>query len=198
MIYYFEFYRFQILYNALTHTFQSHRVLRYLVRTLTVATRYEEAGKALKLYVELFSKARETNAKQIAKEMKHLRKRAGLVVEVDTEKKFSSSLGRGENVTEVEDDDDEEEEYDIDSDREFIEIGAFGVRLLCRYLDNPRDAVNLAEKMKDVLSESDSREVRGKVESSLGIALGCLAKKGEKLTPNPLHSLLSTLICSLL
>ncbi|GAA5969963.1 hypothetical protein JCM3765_002325 [Sporobolomyces pararoseus] len=167
----------ETLYNALTHTFQSHRLLRYLVRALTIAIRYVEAGKALKLYLELFEKARETDAKRVAEEMKRLRKRAGVDPGTPRNEKLEENLELNLERNE------EEEEHDIDSDREFIEIGTFGVRLLCRYLEKPKEALKIAERMKKIRDDGreaglkEDVEVRGKVEMSLGLALSSLANK---------------------
>ncbi|GAA5915327.1 uncharacterized protein JCM6883_002403 [Sporobolomyces salmoneus] len=166
----------EILYNALSHTFQSHLLLRSLIRTLTVSTRYVEAQKALKLYVELWDKARETDAKRVAQEMKTLRKRSGFIDE-------GEKLNEKGDLEPLEEKEEEEEEHDIDSDREFLEIGAFGVRLLCRYLNEPEQALNLAKRMKEVWKEGkevglkEDREVQTKVEGCLGVALACLAQK---------------------
>ncbi|GAA5875681.1 hypothetical protein JCM16303_003953 [Sporobolomyces ruberrimus] len=171
----------EILYNALTHTFQSHRLLRYLVRSLTIAERYEEAGKALNLYVELWDKARETDAKRVAQEMKRLRKRAGVDTPKRNGEKSSEKSGLRIEGQEREEEEEEEEEHDIDSDREFIETAAFGVRLLCRYLKKPDEAVTIAKRMQEIRESGKERglkedqEVRGKVELALGISLGALA-----------------------
>lgn len=155
----------QILYDALSHTFQSQRLLRYLVRTLTVATRYVEAAKALKLYLELWDKARETDAKRVAREMKRLRRRSGII---DEEKQPDDDK-----------DDDDEEEHDIDTDRQWIDTAAFGVRLLCRYVGDAREAVRLAKRMNEIWQQKDDGVVQAKIETSLGIALASLAYTGE-------------------
>ncbi|GAA6061919.1 hypothetical protein JCM10212_000544 [Sporobolomyces blumeae] len=183
----------EILYNALTHTFQSQRLLRYLVRTLTVSERYNEARKALKLYVELWDKARETDAKQVAREMKELRAKAGVNGGsgpqsgggggTGAEKLTEKANGSGSVDEEVRSTRLEEDEHDVDSDLEFLETGAFGVRLLCRYVGDPKEGLALANRMKAVWDEQRDAEIRGrqdlegKVELSLGIALGSLAAK---------------------
>ncbi|GAA6023866.1 hypothetical protein JCM11491_003297 [Sporobolomyces phaffii] len=154
------------LYRALSHTFQSHRVLRYLVRALTVAARYDEAAKAVRLYRELWDKARETDAKRVAREMKHLRRRTR-----------SGSEGDG----------DDDEFDDLDTDRQFIETAAFGVRLACRYLDDPTLAVDLAQRMHTVLGGGGDDALRGTVELSLGIAFASLAHKEANPETRPGH-----------
>lgn len=153
---------------------------------MTIATRYVEAGKAFKLYLELFEKARETDAKRVAEEMKRLRKRAGVDPGTPRNENLEEKLEL--NFDERPKKEEEEEEHDIDSDRDFIEIGTFGVRLLCRYLNDPKEASRVAERMKAIREDGkeaglkDDVEVRGKVEMSLGIALGSLANQGETLS----------------
>jgi len=162
------------------------------VRSLTVAERYEEAGKSLKLYFELWDKARLTDAKGVAREMKALRRKAGVEntsvrsregtqewVKVGDEKGGEFIKEQVGGKGEVEDG------HDVDSDREFIETAAFGCRLLCRYLGDPKEAVRLGKRMKEVFEEgkevglSEDRRLNAKVEMALGISLGALAAKGE-------------------
>ncbi|GAA5942233.1 uncharacterized protein JCM15063_002943 [Sporobolomyces koalae] len=172
----------EILYNALTHTFQSHRLLRYLVRSLAIAERYREAHKALDLYVELWHKSKETDAKAVAREMKTLRARQTSVQDktnkLDEKDQFEEK--------DVRDDDDE---HDIDSDSDFIETGVIGVRILCRYLDEPKAALEIAKKLQEVVKSGATvqkdDEVRGRVELALGIAWGCLAAKEANPSERP-------------
>lgn len=185
----------QILYNALTHTFQSQLLLRHLIRALTIAGRYDEATKALRLYRELWDKARETDAKEVAKEMRELRTRA-----------MREEAGRGEGKVDVEKEETSTREktvdagsadsttaetdapyaVDIDSDALFIETVVFGTRLLCRYFgERAADAVDLAKRAKTVFDEAKGDSLRqdgGKIEAdlerSLGAALGARARQG--------------------
>ena len=185
----------QILYNALTHTFQSQLLLRHLIRALAIAGRYDEATKALRLYRELWDKARETDAKEVAKEMRELRARA-----------MREEAGRGEGKVDVEKEEGSTREktvdagsadsttaethapyaVDIDSDALFIETVVFGTRLLCRYFgERAADAVDLAKRAKTVFDEAKSDSLRqdgGKIEAdlerSLGAALGARARQG--------------------
>ncbi|KWU43678.1 protein prenylyltransferase [Rhodotorula sp. JG-1b] len=184
----------EILYNALTHTFQSQLLLRHLIRALAIAGRYDEATKALRLYRELWDKARETDAKEVAKEMRELRARA-----------MRDEAGRGEGKVDVEKEEGSTREktvdadsadsttaetdapyaVDIDSDALFIETVVFGTRLLCRYFgERAADAVDLAKRAKTVFDEAKSDSLRqdgGKIEAdlerSLGAALGARARQ---------------------
>lgn len=139
----------------------------------------------MNLYVELWDKARETDAKRVAQEMKRLRKRAGVDTPKRNGEKSSEKSGLRIEGQEREEEEEEEEEHDIDSDREFIETAAFGVRLLCRYLKKPDEAVTIAKRMQEIRESGKERglkedqEVRGKVELALGISLGALAHEGK-------------------
>ncbi|GAA5866685.1 hypothetical protein JCM3774_001957 [Rhodotorula dairenensis] len=184
----------EILYNALTHTFQSHLLLRHLIRALTIAGRYDEATKALRLYRELWDKARETDAKEVALEMRELRSRA--MREAAGAGKGSLSGEKDSSTTPPEKDthapDAESEStglnepfaVDIDSDAVFIETVVFGVRLLCRYFgERATDAVELAKRAKAVFDQEkdaslkkDGGKVEADLERSLGAALGALAR----------------------
>ncbi|GAA5966898.1 hypothetical protein JCM8115_006197 [Rhodotorula mucilaginosa] len=179
----------EILYNALTHTFQSQLLLRHLIRALTIAGRYDEATKALRLYRELWDKARETDAREVAKEMRELRARAIREevgrgegkVEVEKEEGSTWEKGGAESTTET----DAPYAVDIDSDALFIETVVFGTRLLCRYFgERAADAVDLAKRARTVFDEAKGGSLRqdgGKIEAdlerSLGAALGALARQ---------------------
>ncbi|GAA6000378.1 uncharacterized protein JCM10292_001484 [Rhodotorula paludigena] len=168
-----------ILYAALSHTFQSHLLLRHLVRALSLLGRYDEAGKALRLYRELWDKARETDAKEVAREMRALREKA----RAQDEKRAEDGEKHGEKEQKGRDGDDDPYASDIDSDGRFIETAVFGVRLLCRYLGGARakEAVDLARRARAVLDEGRDEKLRGdkeieaRVERALGVALSALA-----------------------
>ncbi|GAA6051308.1 hypothetical protein JCM3770_006804 [Rhodotorula araucariae] len=173
----------EILYAALTHTFQSHLLLRHLVRALTIADRASEAAKALRLYRELWDKARETDAAEVAREMRVLRARARgeaeAGAEADGEKREKRALVRGDDEAEDRGPYDE----DIDSDAAFVDTALFGVRLLVRQVGEPGEAVELARRARAVFDEGKDRqlradkEVEARIETALGVALGALAAK---------------------
>ncbi|POY71986.1 hypothetical protein BMF94_4995 [Rhodotorula taiwanensis] len=175
----------EILYNALTHTFQSQLLLRHLVRALTIVGRHEEAAKALRLYRELWDKARETDAKEVAKEMRELRTRAmreasGGVAEKAIDEKVGSSADGAV---------DEPYAVDIDSDGDFVETVVFGVRLLCRYFDDrASEAVEIARRAKAICDDGKDERLKANtaaqaaVERALGVALGALARQDPEPT----------------
>ncbi|GAA5911974.1 hypothetical protein JCM6882_004730 [Rhodosporidiobolus microsporus] len=65
-----------ILHSALTHTIQSHLLLRHLIHALTLAGRYHEAAQALRLYRAYGDKSRETDARAVGEEMRRLKREA--------------------------------------------------------------------------------------------------------------------------
>ncbi|BGP21877.1 microtubule-associated protein [Rhodotorula toruloides] len=178
----------EILYNALTHTFQSQLLLRHLIRALTVAGRYDEAAKALALYRELWDKARETDAKEVAREMKKLRARASAQEVGEKSEKEGLVNGHGEHDL---DDAVDVDPYasDIDADAVFIDTLIYGVRLLCKFVDRPKVAVELAKRAREVFDEGRDERLKeykvleARIERTLGVALGALAAKEA----NPAH-----------
>ncbi|CEQ42169.1 SPOSA6832_03951, partial [Sporobolomyces salmonicolor] len=177
---------------------ESQRLLRHLIRALAACDRHDEAAKSLRLYVELWDKSRETDAGQVAREMKLLRRKAdregktasGEWVKVeaasggDVEKAIVAS--RSALSLEGDLDADHEQErmnHDIDSEVQFVQTVAFGVRLLCKYLDEPKEALKLAQRMRAIFEEKGDEALVGskveeaRIERSLGIALGALAAK---------------------
>jgi tetratricopeptide (TPR) repeat protein len=179
------------MYNALTHTFQSQRLLRYLIRALTARGSHVEAGKALHLYVDLFDKARETDAAQVARDVRKFRVGSVATEAEKFKEKYRSESddGHGENGTaDVAVD---EEDFDIDADREFVETMVFGVRLACKYLEDPKGGLKLAKRARAIFDEGKDKSlvadklVESRVERALGVALGALASKG---TSNPFSS----------
>lgn len=166
----------QIMYNALTHTFQSHRLLRHLARALVALGRHKEAGKALRLYFELFNKSKETDPTVVAREMRKFR---------DAEKKGEKGADTFEREREkVQDGDTEPIENDADTDRQFVETMAFAVRVFVKFLDDPPRAVDMIKRARDIFDEDKSglkgdTRLEAKIERALGVALGARAAKGE-------------------
>ncbi|SCV68439.1 BQ2448_560 [Microbotryum intermedium] len=162
----------EVMYNALTHTFQSHRLLRHLARALVALGQYDEAGKAVRLYFELWNKARETDAAQVAKAIRRLR---------------DDSAPRSEH------DDEREDRYanDFDSDGDFVETAAWGTRLFCKYINDPKFGLKLAKRAKEVFDEKKDRRLAednvalSKIERACGVALGALTAKEADVESRP-------------
>lgn len=158
------------MYHALTHTFASHRLLRHLARGLVALGEYEEAGKALELYRELWEKSRETDPRKVARELRRFRREGG-------------SEGEKEKV-EVEEEESEGED-DFDDARQFVGVAVFAVRVFCRYLGRPERGLIFARRAREELDKEEGDEglkadkvLEGRVEEALGVAIGALAAKG--------------------
>lgn len=157
----------QILYAALTHTFQSPRLLRYLILALTVLGSHVEAGKAVTLYVEMFDKTRETGGVEVSKGLREFAKTKDGEV--------------AEKVTEVT----EDEDSDIDSDLLFIETALFGARLRSRFLVDAKGAYALCQRAREIFDEGkeaglqQNKVVESAIERGLGVSLGALTNAGE-------------------
>ncbi|BGP36935.1 hypothetical protein JCM10449v2_000837 [Rhodotorula kratochvilovae] len=170
----------EILYAALTHTFQSHLLLRHLIRALTIAGRFLDAAKALRLYRALWDKARETDAAEVAREMRVLRARAKGEAAASEgnkgEKRPAEANGEGVRAQGPYDE-------DIDPDGAFVDTALFGVRLLVRQVGEPGEALELARRARAVFDEGKDERLRGdkeveaRIETALGVALGALAAK---------------------
>jgi tetratricopeptide (TPR) repeat protein len=171
----------QIMYNALTHTFQSQRLLRHLARALVARGSHVEAGKAINLYVELFDKCRQTDAAQVAKDLRRLR-RNSISQRGEDEHRVQVD---GEKEKNGEEEEGEDKGSDIDSDREFVRTLTFGTRLFCKYLGDPRRGWELASRAREVFDEKkdetlvEDKGEESRIERALGVALGALTAKGK-------------------
>ncbi|KAM0793005.1 hypothetical protein ACM66B_000498 [Microbotryomycetes sp. NB124-2] len=173
-----------IMYNALTHTFQSHRLLRHVARALVALGRHEEAGKALRLYFELFNKSKETDPTVVAREMRKFR---------DSEKKDQSdadTFAAEKDEADKVDGRGDELENDADTDEQFVETIVFAVRVFVKYLDDPDFAVEMAERARKLFDDEKSAlkgnaKLESKLERTIGIALGAKAAKEQNPETRP-------------
>ncbi|KAL8277048.1 hypothetical protein RQP46_010582 [Phenoliferia psychrophenolica] len=175
-----------IMYNALSHTFQSQRLLRHLIYALTSKASYSEAGKALTLYLELFDKARETDAAQVARDVRKFRTRANSAAAgqpPQLEPHSSPLVDKKEGA--------DGEEFDIDSDRLFVRTLTFGVRVVCKYLDDPVKGLKMARRARAIFDEGKDAKLKedkveeSRIERALGVALGALTAKESDLETRP-------------
>lgn len=170
------------MYNALTHTFQSQRLLRHLIRALTARGSYSEAGKAIHLYLDLWNKTRETDAAQVVRDVRKFRAKAA------QEEKGSSSAPQLPLLGEKNGGDDlvaDDEDFDIDSDRDFVRTACFGTRVFCKYLGKPSEGLKLAKRAREVYDEKKDQRLFGdkreesRIERALGIAFSSLTAQGS-------------------
>lgn len=175
----------QIMYNALTHTFQSHRLLRHLARALVALGRHDEAGKAIRLYLDLFNKSKETDPEKVNRELRKYREPAdGDRGEKGGFDEKSSKSGRSLNGDVTDEQGRRHTSTDTDHDAHFIETMSFGVRLFSKYLNDPATALTLAKRGREVLDASEDsvkseNVLESRVERALGVALGSLTAKGK-------------------
>ncbi|GAA95304.1 uncharacterized protein L969DRAFT_292814 [Mixia osmundae IAM 14324] len=167
----------ELMYRCTTHTFQSQRLLRYLI-PLHIATReYPDARKALDLYVQLFEKAKETNMAEVAQEL--------------VESQQQGNRGGSQRNGDAEDDDQEGSEAsqaedgqaepkapaghgetDFDTDEQFIDTVLLGMRLLCKYLEDPDAALAHSRIALKTLADSDALTDRQRIEARLQRMIG--------------------------
>lgn len=145
----------------------------------------------LRLYVEIFDKARETDSAQVARDLRKFH----------AERQIESGNGENEDEKQMREGAEEDHEFDIDSDREFIQTLLFGVRLLCKYLNDPEEGLRLATRARTIFDEqkdqalSADKAEEGKIERALGIALGALTAKGSSFVPLVIRRMTLTLVC---
>lgn len=188
------------MYRALTHTFQSQRLLRYLIYLLTIqatSTSYTTAGKTVKLYVELWNNTRLTDAKKVVRDIRKFRMNAS------NSTGTTSSTTNGNIIKSIEDDklekrqsrdlkstggiELEEEDFDIDSDYDFIQTVIFGSRLFCKHLGEPKFGLELASRGKEIFDEAKDLKLgidkilESSIERALGVALGALTQLGKSI-----------------
>lgn len=170
------------MYRALTHTFGTHRLLRHLSRALVALGSHSEAAKSLSLYLELFSKSKETDPRKVARELR----------------RFRAAEAKGEELDEKADETGEEEgepgESDFDSDEQFVRTAVWATRVFIRNLGQPERGLEFAKKAREVFDETkeaikDDQNLESRIEGALGVAIGAMAAKGgssryESTRPN--------------
>lgn len=193
------------MYHALTHTFQSHRLLRHLARALVALGRHAEAAKALKLYAELFDKARETDAVQVARELRQLHERAAREAKGagatagEREKEEEAELQAGREGLGERAKPEADEPTDVDSDGEYVRTVAFAARVVTKYLGEPEEGYRLARRGREVFDEGKEAGLVGdkvaeaRIEVALGLSLAALAIKSEWFTSNSIDLLAALL-----
>ncbi|ORY62875.1 hypothetical protein BCR35DRAFT_334838 [Leucosporidium creatinivorum] len=133
-----------IMYRALTHTFATHRLLRHLSRALVALGSHSEAAKSLSLYLDLFSKSKETDPRKVARELRRFRAAEAGEEQVD-EKVELDGEKEGEH---------EEGESDFDSDEQFVRTAVWATRVFVRNLGEPQRGLEFARKAREVFDAS--------------------------------------------
>ncbi len=129
----------QTLYSLTRVTFNSHRISRSLIRVLTAAELYEEAHLALNLYIQLVDKAREAEAAD--------------------ESNGEQAQGNGQANGSAKAIEQDKGMKDIDDTETYLRTLAFGIRMLCRYLNAAGEAERLGRKALEI-AQGDKKFAR--------------------------------------
>lgn len=149
-----------ILYTLSRFTFHSQRISRLLFYVLVAAENYEEAKKALQLYIQIVDKAREGDAADAA----------GLVEEA--KRREQGKEGPTKVIREAQDEDEEDQKIalkseeakanaqevhiDHDSDQIYIDTILTGAYVYTRYLNDAKGGDALARKASDLLATNET------------------------------------------
>lgn len=163
-----------MLYRATQQTYHSQRILRYLIRLLSARQAYEEAAEALDLYVQLFTKAKETEAPKQSTTLQDIPQangHAAVDVESDNSPIALDILEAG----------------DRDSDADFIDTLVLGCRLWLKFLSDPEKAWRLISLASELIESKKntphpgSVKLEARVARFMGITAGAQAEMGEFL-----------------
>lgn len=146
----------EVLYQLSRVTFHSQRIMRHLFTLLVASENYEEAKKALMLYIQIVDKTREGN---LAEEKNKQQDEESKKKEKKDEPQEDSQDGPAADVEEEEKGDDEsnkqqqqpqnEPEQDLDSDENYVHTLLYGVHVYIKYMQDGRAADALARKVID-------------------------------------------------
>lgn len=148
-----------ILYTLSRFTFHSQRVSRLLFHVLVAAENYEEAKKALELYIQIVEKAREGDAADAA----------GLVEEA--KRREQGKEGPTKVIREAQNEDEAEEKIalksdeakasaqelhvDHDPDQIYIDTLLTGAHVYVRYLNDAKGGDALARKASELIATDE-------------------------------------------
>lgn len=181
-----------VLWWAMTLTFQSQSILRHLTRLQAALGDSTDAKRTFELYVQLVLKARETHQPEIGLQLKrrvtddHPASPDIIEKEAAEAKDEDEPEGRQAQVSEAE----------LDSDEHLTEALIVGSRLLLRDLGEIEDAwryVCLAGDVVDAAAKTKGAMplksvLRGEVEECKGLVRMAMAMKGELREKTPLLS----------
>ncbi|KAH8920481.1 hypothetical protein BT69DRAFT_1352347 [Atractiella rhizophila] len=165
----------EIMLAALQYTFHSNRLLRHLVKAQLVSKKYDACIRSVNLYVQLWTKAKETKLEEVAKTISRLHE----------------AYSRREAAEKGEEFDEEDEnlrgdESDVDSNRDFVETVLIGLRVYLKYLRKFQEADELMKKLEKALDDFECSDVKqdkklmSRVTRTRGIVDGALAEIGDK------------------
>lgn len=138
----------EVLYLLSRVTFHSQRVTRHLFTLLVASENYQEAKKALDLYIQIVDKAREGDAAEAG----------GLVEESRRQEQGHEGPANGNGaLTQESKREAEKLHLDSDSDKIYVNTLLYGVQVDIKYLQDARSANTLARKVIDFVA-NDSKQ----------------------------------------
>lgn len=168
-----------IMERALSYTFQSHRLLRYLLTLHMALNNKSQALKAFELYEKLWEKAKETDLVNVSRKLRQFRLEDEANDSADVPKQAPSANGHlATAAAPVQPDD---EEADIDRPLTYIGACCLAAKVYCsdpRREDEARKATSFMERALELIPEGTSNEIRASVQKWLGIAKACQAFDG--------------------
>lgn len=142
----------EVLYLLSRVTFHSQRVTRHLFTLLVASENYEEAKRALDLYIQIVDKAREGDAAEAG----------GLVEESRRQEQGYEGPANGNGaLTEESKKEAEKLHLDSDSDELYVNTLLYGVHVYIKYLQDAQSANTLARKVIDFVA-SDPKQTLAK------------------------------------
>lgn len=148
----------ETLYTLSRYTFHSQRISRHLFTILVAAENYDEARKALNLYIQIVDKAREGDAADAAALVEEAKRReAGHDAPATNGNVHDGKEANGIISKEAEESA-QEVHIDADSDEIFINTLLFASHVYCRYLKDAAGAIKLIEKVTSLLEKSESQK----------------------------------------
>ena len=182
-----------VLWWAMTLTFQSQAVLRHLTRLQTAQGDSAGARRTFELYVQIVLKAKETQQPDLKL---RLNRRPTEGVSEEPTRKIDDTEG----TTDGDGKDGERNnvaETDIDSDEEFIGCLLVGSKLLWEDTGDIEEAWRYVTLAGDVVEQADKggkgvkQSLRGEVEEYKGIVRMAMAMRGESVPDQPRMQLMA-------
>lgn len=153
----------EILYALSRVTFHSQRISRHLFVLLSAAENYEEARRALDLYVKLVEKAREADAADAAglvEESRLREKDEGNEVNGnghDAEEKQANGKPEREALSKEAKEQAQKVHIDSDDDVTYVNTLLYGVHVLVKYVKDARAADVMARKAVEFLEHGQRK-----------------------------------------
>lgn len=195
-----------ILERALAYTFQSHRILRYLLTLHMALNNKTQALKAFDLYHKLWEKARETDLVNVSRKLRRFRNEdesSGALEKIrqqspQNEASSSASAAVADGQPHSREDVSPEEEADIDRPLTYIGACCLAAKVYCsdpRAEDDASKASALMKRAAELIPEGTSNQIRASVQKWSGVANGCQAYDGQFFLASFVLSFLSNGRC---